>query len=109
MKDKKKQTVASRLKLARELSGLTQIQVAKLLRINRPTISEIEAGRRNVSAQELVKFSKTYDVNVNWILSDESEKLEDSMEFKLAARELSKLKHSDLDKLLKILASIKNK
>jgi hypothetical protein len=35
--------------------------------------------------------------------------LEESTEFKLAARELSKLKPDELDKLLKLLTSIKTK
>jgi len=64
MNVKKKQIITSRLKLAREIAGLTQNQIAKLLKMNRPTISEIEADRRNVSAQELANFSKIYDVNV---------------------------------------------
>jgi transcriptional regulator with XRE-family HTH domain len=64
MNVKKKQIIASRLKLAREIAGLTQNQIAKLLKMNRPTISEIEADRRNVSAQELANFSEIYDVNV---------------------------------------------
>jgi len=64
MNVKKKQIITSRLKLAREIAGLTQNQIAKLLKMNRPTISEIEADRRNVSAQELANFSEIYDVNV---------------------------------------------
>ena len=109
MNVKKKQIIASRLKLALEIAGLTQNQIAKLLKMNRPTISEIEADRRNVSAQELANFSEIYDVNVAWLLNDESEKLEESTEFKLAAMELSKLKPDELDKLLKLLTSIKTK
>ena len=64
MNVKKKQIITSRPKLAREIAGLTQNQIAKLLKMNRPTISEIEADRRNVSAQELANFSEIYDVNV---------------------------------------------
>jgi len=81
MNVKKKQITASRLKLAREIAGLTQNQIAKLLKMSRPTISEIEADRRNVSAQELANFSEIYDVNVAWLLNDESEKLEGNQAF----------------------------
>ena len=44
----KTQAIAERLKLAREFSGLSQGQVAKLLNLHRPSISEIEADRKSV-------------------------------------------------------------
>ena len=53
---------ATRLREARKVAGLSQGQVAKLLAMHRPTISEIEAGNRRVSAEELTKFAETYDV-----------------------------------------------
>ena len=53
-----KKSLAYRLRIAREHAGLSQGQVAKLMDYHRPTISEIEAGRRKVSAQELTRFSK---------------------------------------------------
>ena len=42
-----KECIASRLRSAREMAGLSQGQVAKMLGMHRPTISEIEAGRRS--------------------------------------------------------------
>ena len=44
----KRLQIAERLKKARELSGLSQAQVALKLNVQRPAISEIEAGRRKV-------------------------------------------------------------
>ena len=43
----KKQIVASRLREARKMAGLTQGQVAAQMDLHRPTISEIEAGNRS--------------------------------------------------------------
>ena len=101
--------IAERLREARKASGLSQGQVAKLLQMHRPTISEIEAGNRRVSAEELVKFAETYDVTVSWLLGEAAEQLEmDDPRLQLAARELSKLKPDDLDRLLRLLASMRN-
>ncbi|MDQ7815898.1 MAG: helix-turn-helix transcriptional regulator [Melioribacteraceae bacterium] len=109
-KANKKEIIAGRLTIAREQAGLSQSQVAKLLNLHRPTISEIEAGRRNVSAEELLTFAKLYGVGLSWI-TDENEvgfdKNKDKIE--LAARELNKLKDDDLEKVIKLLSAIKGK
>lgn len=100
-------TVADRLRLAREQAGLSQGQVAKMLDMHRPTISEIEAGRRRVAAEELAEFSRIYEVSVAWLTGSEGgdEGLDDRV--KLAARELSKLKTDDLDKVLRLLSTMR--
>lgn len=105
----KRLAIAERLKEARKAAGLSQGQVAKLLQMHRPTISEIEAGNRRVSADELVKIAETYDVTVSWVLGESAEQLEvDDPRLQLAARELSKLKTVDLDRLLRLLASMRS-
>jgi transcriptional regulator with XRE-family HTH domain len=107
--DTKRSALAERLREARKAAGLSQGQVAKLLQMHRPTISEIEAGNRRVPAEELVKFSETYDVTVSWLLGETAEQLEmDDPRLQLAARELSKLKPDDLDRLLRLLASMRS-
>lgn len=101
--------IAERLREARKAAGLSQGQVAKLLQMHRPTISEIEAGNRRVSAEELMKFAETYDVTVSWLLGETAEQLEvNDPRLQLAARELSKLKPDDLDRLLRLLASMRS-
>jgi len=100
-------TVAERLRLAREQAGLSQGQVAKIVHMHRPTISEIEAGRRRVAAEELVEFARIYEVSVAWLIG--SEGTDDGVDdrVKLAARELAKLKSADLDKVLRLLSSMR--
>ena len=90
------QGVAARLRDARTASGLSQAQVANKLDLHRPTISEIEAGRRKVSAQELEQFADVYGVSVDWIIN--GAKGDDPADAKvlMAARELSKMSDSDL-------------
>ena len=100
--------IASRLRLAREAAGLSQGQVAKMINVHRPTISEIEAGRRRVSADELARFAEIYGVSVNWLTGEqkaESEPVEDRI--MLAARLLGKMKDEDLDRLMNVLRMLR--
>jgi transcriptional regulator with XRE-family HTH domain len=99
-------SVATRLKAAREQAGLSQGQVARMLEMHRPTISEIEAGRRKVSVDELKAFAGVYGVSVSW-LADTEDGEELSPRAQLAARELAKLKREDLDRVLALLASLR--
>jgi transcriptional regulator with XRE-family HTH domain len=104
--DSKRQIIASRIKEARRLSGLSQGQVAKMLGLQRPSVSEIEAGNRAVAAEELSKLAEIFDVNVSWLLGEGAGEGDDRLQ--LAARELQKLKPKDLDRLMNILASMRN-
>jgi transcriptional regulator with XRE-family HTH domain len=97
--------IAHRLRTAREHAGLSQGQVAKLFGYQRPTISEIEAGRRRVSAEELAKFCEFYDVSVSWVATEQAEVSNPNVE--LAARELAKLKNEDLDKVMNLLQTLR--
>lgn len=98
-----KKTLAEKLTQARKNAGLSQAQVAKLIDLNRPAISEIESAKRNVTAGELIKFSEIYSVSSSWLTSQENT----DNKVRLAARELSKLDNEDLDKILNVLASLR--
>lgn len=105
---KRHAVIAARLREARKMAGLSQGQVAKLLGLHRPTVSEIEAGNRRVTAEELTQFAKAYDVSVSWLVGEVSDELEpDDPRLQLAARELAKLKPDDLKRLLRLLASMR--
>lgn len=100
--------LATRLRAAREQAGLSQGQVAKLLKMHRPTVSEIEAGRRRVQAEELTEFARLYQVSPAWLLGEAAggDDLRDA-KVRLAARELAKLKADDLDRVMNLLASLR--
>lgn len=100
-------TVAERLREAREASGLSQGQIAKKLGWHRPTVSEIEAGRRKVSSDELVEFSRLYGVTVEWIVTGTHGDDSSDARLLLAARELSKMSEPDLDRLMKMLRMLR--
>ncbi|MGA8708780.1 MAG: helix-turn-helix transcriptional regulator [Steroidobacteraceae bacterium] len=104
----KRSLIAERLKEARKLAGLSQGHVAKMLGLHRPSVSEIEAGNRRVSADELSRLAGIYDVNVAWLLGETPDTLDaQDPRLELAARELTKLKPDDLDRLLKLLAAMR--
>jgi transcriptional regulator with XRE-family HTH domain len=105
----KRSQIAERLKEARKLAGLSQGQVAKILGLHRPSISEMESGNRRVSADEIARLAEIYDVNVAWLLGEAPETIDtQDPRLELAARELSKLKPDDLDRLLKLLAAMRS-
>ncbi|PYD61956.1 helix-turn-helix domain-containing protein [Gluconacetobacter entanii] len=100
--------IAQRLREARQLAGLSQGQVAKMMGMHRPTISEIEAGNRRVSADEIARFADIYDVSTGYLLGNTPDKLAvDDPKLQLAARELAKLSPDALDGLLRALAAVR--
>ena len=104
----KKSIIATRVKQARELSGLSQAQVAKLLKLHRPSISEIEAGRRNVTADELSKLAEIYSVDLKWLAGAEQTPHDGKEErVRFAARQLANLKTDDLDKVMNLLRALR--
>ena len=107
--EEKRKAIASRLRLSREMAGLTQGQVAKSLEWHRPTVSEIEAGRRRVSVEELAALAEMYGVNVPWVVGEDDEDSSLAADrVKLAARELSKLREEDLDRVLQLVQALRS-
>jgi transcriptional regulator with XRE-family HTH domain len=107
MAESTRELIANRLRTAREAAGLSQGQVAKLLNHHRPTISEVEAGRRKVSGEELTQFASLYGVSVEWLTSTAGAPDPSEDRILLAARELSKMKDEDLDHLLSLLRMLR--
>ena len=109
VKSSSRDEIALRIREARKMAGLSQAQVAKRLGIHRPSVTEIEAGNRRVSAEELAQMAEMFDVRVAWLVGDAPETLESNdPRVQLAARELNRLKPDDLDRLLKLLAAIRS-
>ena len=105
----KRTQIAERLKEARKLAGLSQGHVARLLGLHRPSVTEMEAGNRRVSADELAQIAEIYDVSVAWLLGEAPEILDaQDPRLELAARELAKLKPDDLERLLRLLAVMRS-
>lgn len=100
--------IAARIKDARIMSGLSQAQAAAKLGLQRPAISEIESGKRKVSAEEIIQFAELYKVDTSWLLLQESQD-EKQMQLLFAARDLGKLNEEDINKLMDVLKSLPKK
>lgn len=101
--------IAARVREARKAAGLSQGQVARLLGMQRPSISEMEAGHRRVSGDEIVRLAELFDVSPTWLLGEGAVRADPhDARLQLAARELGKLKPEDLERLLALLASMRD-
>ena len=107
--EEKRRAIAGRLRLARGLAGLSQSQVARLLGLARPAISEIEAGRRRVAAEELGALAGIYAVDAAWLSQGRapgSGSQDDCVA--LADRELAKRRPEDLSRVLDLLTALRS-
>ena len=104
----RRKIIASRIREARIMAGLSQAQVAKFLNLHRPSVTEMEAGNRAVSAEEITALAELLDVSAAWLIATETDKLNPHTDkIQLAARELHKLKPEHLERLLNILARLR--
>lgn len=112
MKDmlESKKIIASRLAIARERAGLSQAQVAEKIKLPRPSISEIEAGRRRVAVDEMLQFADLYQVDLDWLSGRGVAKANATRDkLQLAARQVADLRPEDLEKVIDLLTSLKSK
>lgn len=76
--------------------------------MQRPSISEMEAGNRRVSGDEVTRLAELFDVSPSWLLGEGAGRADPhDAKLQLAARELAKLKPEDLERLLTLLASMR--
>lgn len=62
----------NRFKEIRKSKGMSQEEFGKWLGISKSGVSDIEAGRRNVTEQHIIML-KTHDVNETWLRTGEGE------------------------------------
>jgi transcriptional regulator with XRE-family HTH domain len=60
--------IGKTIKALREKAGITQQELATILGISRPAVTEIEQGNRRVSSEELVRLAKTLRVSADQLL-----------------------------------------
>jgi len=88
----------------RKRAGISQQRLAEMLGVSRTTITQIEGGKRKVSADELAKFSDIYNLSVDNLLSlkeepevifvgkQEEKKMGSSIRINVPQRNLEKFK-----------------
>ena len=92
--------LASRLREAREYVGLSQDEVAQILKIPRSAVSLIETADRKVDVIELTKFAELYQRPLDYFTGTPPE-MTKSEEVKHLARAVSKLSEQDRAELLR--------
>lgn len=95
--------LSSKLKNARLQLNLSQEYIAKQLGISRSAISEIENGRRKISAEELKMFSDIYGVSTDELLNDKQPD-----DVKMFARAFSELSQHDKNEIMNLIEFKKN-
>ena len=69
-----KKQVGERIRELRKNLGYSQQEVAQKLGLHRPSISQIEHGERELSAEELTKLSEFFGVTLREIVSEKADK-----------------------------------
>ena len=98
--------LAYRLREAREYAGLSQEEVAFVVGLSRPAVTNIESGTRKVDAIELDKLSVLYGCSVERLLSGDEVETDSRLAF--LARATQGLSERDLDELGRFAAFLRN-
>jgi transcriptional regulator with XRE-family HTH domain len=59
--------LADRMRELREDHGLTRLEMAKRLEVNKSTITRYESGDMNPTIDMLLKIRETFGVTIDWI------------------------------------------
>ncbi|RZD17696.1 MAG: helix-turn-helix domain-containing protein [Candidatus Acididesulfobacter diazotrophicus] len=59
-----------RIKELRKKEGLSQEELAKLLNVSRPTVSQMENGTRKVSLSDMVRLANIFNVSIEEIMQE---------------------------------------
>jgi transcriptional regulator with XRE-family HTH domain len=99
------QELGAKLREAREYIGLKQDQVSRHLGIPRTAVSEIEKGKRSVSALELKKLARLYQRSVQYFTGDEPAAPADVAFLARTASSLSNTDRKELQRFADFLQS----
>ena len=99
--------LGARLRNSREFLGLSQEEVAEHMGLSRPAISNVEAGKRKVSTEELRRFAELYRRPYEYFLGETPEQADDETSGALfrAAKELSE---GDREQVLRFAELLRN-
>ncbi len=61
--------VGTEIRKLREASGMSQEELAGLVGVSRPSIVNIESGKRKISAQELIQFAEIFGLTLDQLVN----------------------------------------
>jgi len=91
--------LANRIKECRSKLHLSQEYVANHMAMNRATITQIELGKRKVTAEELAKFGTLFGMSADGLLHGENTE----MPATIFARSFSELDEKDQDEIMSLM------
>lgn len=100
MKELNYKKIGERLRKLRKYMGLTQEQVAKILSVGRDAILRIEKGDRKIDLQELMNFSKLYNISMDELTMEEHTINSSDVAF---ARGFNELSEKDKKEIISII------
>ncbi|WP_313055342.1 helix-turn-helix domain-containing protein [Pseudomonas lopnurensis] len=107
--DRERLQLAERLKEAREYVGLSQDEVAAVLGVSRPSVSNMEAGTRKVEATELNKLAKLYRKSLEFLMSGREPLPSGPDQLAFLARAVHGLSQQDIDEVARFAEFLKHK
>lgn len=100
MKELNYKKIGERLRKLRKYIGLSQEQVAEILNVGRDAILRIEKGERKIDLQELINFSKLYNITIDELTMDEQTINANEIAF---ARGFKKLSEKDQKEIISLI------
>ena len=111
MKELNYKKIGERLRKLRKYMGLTQEQVAEILSVGRDAILRIEKGDRKIDLQELMSFSKLYNISMDELTAEEHTINSSDVAFARGFNELSEKDKKEIISLIeyKNILKLQNK
>jgi transcriptional regulator with XRE-family HTH domain len=106
-KDEQRALMAERLRQAREYVGLSQEEVANVLGISRPAVTNIESGTRKVEATELNTLARMYRRTLDYLLTGREPASNGPEQLAFLARAVRGLSDRDLDEVARFAEFLK--
>lgn len=106
--EQQREALAARLREAREYVGLSQEEVASVLKLSRPAITNIELGTRKVEAIELDQLARLYGRTVEFLLTGDEGAKQSSEQIAFLARATNGLTGKDLEELGRFADFLRN-
>ena len=94
-------SLGGRLKLAREVMGMSREQARKQMHIARATLEEIEAGKREVGRTRLNRFSELYRRPLEFFTGEPDERMPKDETLRFIVLAAAQLEDKDRDEVLK--------
>jgi len=105
--------INQRIKTLRTRAGLSQQKLAEMLGVSRPTITQMEAGERKVSSEDLLKLSEIFNVSADQLICLRDEPVVTLQDKRPGKKIVSGMRinvpQKNLDKFREILIYILNK